>query len=139
MQKNSIDKIMVKDVVSIDRYTRFSDLRKILEHYDFHHLPVIDDGNRLIGMVSATDILKHSLSASFFAPSEVNESFLDRNISVNTIMQTQMVTVPPTTEIHEAAKILYHSKFNCLPVVDDDNLLMGIVTTKDLVGQLIGA
>lgn len=137
MHQMLVKDIMVTDVISVDRYANFCDLVKILEHYDVHHLPVTEEGNHLIGILSTTDILKNSLSTSFFSKTELTDKFLDQNISVNRIMQTQPVTVNPLTSVTDAAQILHKSKFNCLPVIEDKNTLVGIITTKDLIGCLL--
>ena len=52
---------------------------------------------------------------------------------VGDIMQTDVKTVSPDTLLREAAEILYLHKYGCLPVLDDDKKLVGIITEADFL------
>ena len=52
---------------------------------------------------------------------------------VGDIMQTDVRTVAPDTLLREAAEILYRNKYGCLPVLDGDNKLVGIITEADFL------
>ena len=54
-------------------------------------------------------------------------------ILVGDIMQTDVRTVAPDTLLREAAEILYRNKYGCLPVLDGDNKLVGIITEADFL------
>lgn len=128
--------IMSSQVVSLDRYASFSELRKLLENNDIHHIPIVED-KKLIGILSSTDVLRNSFGTFKVGQDETLDKLLDRNLSLNSIMNRQVITVNPDTSINEAAEVLLYSNFNCLPVVDNGGMLVGIITTKDVVGYLL--
>lgn len=133
MQNHTAQDFMTKNVISVDRYARFSDIQKILHNHDIHHLPVTEEQNHLIGMVSMTDILKTCLTHTTFTTLDE----LDKVVSVNTIMHTQPQTITPDTPLLEAAKLIHACPFNYLPVVKGKDILVGILTTKDLIKSML--
>jgi len=134
--ESTVHNIMSTELVTIERYAAFSELRRLLDSGDIHHIPVVD-GRKLLGILSTTDVLKYSFGAQSVGADEKLDKSLDLNISVDTIMQTQVVTVTPDTSVMAAAELLLYSKFNALPVVDDSQNLLGIITTKDFIGYML--
>lgn len=128
--------IMTTDVITMDRYESFSYLRKVLHDQKIHHLPVVED-NKLIGMLSTTDVLRYSFGAKDVGDNQALDQYLDKHLSLDSIMQTQVVAVNEDAPIKEAAKKIFESDFNALPVVDKTQRLVGILTTKDLIKCLL--
>lgn len=83
------------------------------------HLPVIDDRGRLAGIVSDRDLLKVALQRTHKAVDEV--------------MTHGVETVTPETPAAEAALLMLDRRISSLPVVDEGGVLVGVVTTTDLV------
>jgi CBS domain-containing protein len=82
-----------------------------------HHLPVIDDRGRLVGVLSDRDLLR---AASSKRPRRVAE-----------IMTHDVVTTRPDAPAHEAAAQMLDLKIGALPVVDEHGTLVGLVTQTD--------
>lgn len=134
--ETTVKSIMSAELITIQRYAIFSELRKLLDDNDIHHIPVVD-GQKLLGILSTVDVLKYSFGAKSVGQDEKLDRSLDQNISIDTIMQTQVVTVTPDTSVMAAAELLLYSKFNALPVVDESQQLLGIITTKDFIGYML--
>ncbi|HEY6037925.1 MAG TPA: CBS domain-containing protein [Kofleriaceae bacterium] len=83
----------------------------------FRHIPVVDQDNHLIGLVSELDVVKVG----------------DNNRSVASAMTRDVHTVGPKTPALEALEYLLMAKQTALPVVDDDRTLLGIVTATDFL------
>ncbi len=132
----TVTSIMSAELITIQRYAVFSELRKLLDDNDIHHIPVVD-GQKLLGILSTVDVLKYSFGARSVGQDKKLDKSLDQNISIDTIMQTQVVTVTPDTSVMAAAELLLYSKFNALPVVDESQQLLGIITTKDFIGYML--
>jgi CBS domain-containing protein len=101
------------------------------------HLPVVD-GKRLVGLVSHTDVLRFSLS-ELRVQSAVGASIerrMEQDTFVAQLMTRNPVSVTPQTPLADAARILRDSKFGCLPVVKDGELV-GIVTETDFFAVLV--
>lgn len=95
------------------------------------HMPVVD-GKKLVGMLSGRDVLAASLSRSMdFEPTH-RRAFL-RAVNVEEVMSRSLVTVMPDTPLVATAERMCEQKIGCLPVVDERQELVGIVTETDLV------
>jgi acetoin utilization protein AcuB len=100
------------------------------------HLPVVSESNQLVGIVTDRDVRQASASdASHLAAHEL--TYLLDQMTVNDIMTRQVVTVRKDTPIVEAGHILLEKKFGCLPVVDEDRTLVGIITVTDLLHAFV--
>jgi CBS-domain-containing membrane protein len=96
------------------------------------HLPVLDVGGRLVGIVSNRDLLEASLTNVLaFAP-EQRRGFL-RSIEVAEVMTREVETVSPDTPLGVAAHRMILHKVGCLPVVGADGVMLGLVTETDLL------
>jgi len=84
------------------------------------HLPVVDDKENLVGLVSARDVLAGLARGK-------------RKIRVGDYMSRQVVTVTPDTPVSTAIDLLLDNQFGCLPVMGSDGHLMGIVTETDFL------
>ena len=98
------------------------------------HLPVVDHGNRLVGIVTDRDLRQVT-----FAPALQrrlpNLSEALKTLTVGEIMTRGVVTVPPSAEIREAARLMHERKIGALPVVDGDRVA-GILTESDVLRAL---
>lgn len=83
----------------------------------FRHLPVVDEENRVVGVVSQRDLLTAD----------------NGSMAVRRVMCADVKTVRSETAAHEAAYLLLRHKIGCVPVVDDNGVLVGIVTETDFL------
>jgi len=95
------------------------------------HLPVIEDG-RLVGVVSQRDLLAASLSKTLDFEAEHRRSF-SRSVEVAEVMSRDLVTVENAAPLGLAAERMVDRQIGCLPVVDADGALVGLLTETDLV------
>jgi CBS domain-containing protein len=95
------------------------------------HLPVLD-GDRVVGVVSLRDLLAYSLTRALdFDPRE-RRAFL-KSVTVREAMSKRLITVRPEATRADAAALMLRNRVGCLPVVDSDGKLVGIVTETDLI------
>ncbi len=85
------------------------------------HIPIVDRQNRLVGIVSQRDILR--------ALARVKAG----SIPMRDVMSTRVVTVRTSTPAADAAEEMLANKIGSLPVVGDDEQLVGLVTESDFV------
>lgn len=120
---------MTRDVVTVEEDDSLSNLRESLKTLRFRHLPVTDE-DHLIGLVTETDLL--GIASSNLLPHHAaRDRELEERYRVRDIMVRDVVTVRPDTPLQQAARVLLKQRFNCLPVVDEHNVLCGIVTSSD--------
>ncbi|MFW2403222.1 MAG: HPP family protein [Gammaproteobacteria bacterium] len=128
-----LSQVMTPHPRSVQIDQKLSDVRAALADYRVHHLPVVD-GKRLVGIISMTDMLEFG-----FKPRDTHEDldeYLNQQFSIPQIMQSEVVTIPSTSNVREAAKILTTGSLHAVPVIDEDENLVGIVTSTDLVSFL---
>jgi CBS domain-containing membrane protein len=110
----------------------------IMRFKHLRHLPVIDDCNRLVGLVSHRDILRAQIS-SFTGLTELERRSRQDHIKVSQIMTRDVWTAGPETFASNAGLLLQDHHFGCLPVVDNAGTLVGIVTERDYLRFAIKA
>lgn len=128
MRNENIGRIMTECPATVPPGDLLSAARELFETHSIHHLPVVDDG-RLVGMLSASDFLKLHLL-------DEGSAALPR-ARVRHIMNTNPVVISKHASLRDVAEKLSVGEFHALPVIDDDGLLVGIVTTSDLVEHLL--
>ncbi|MDJ0768272.1 MAG: CBS domain-containing protein [Ilumatobacter sp.] len=131
MRDDPITAVMTTDVVSIDRDQPLSDVYHALQGAGFHHMPVLD-GDRPVGMISGTDVLKLVYDIEG-ASDRMLTNMLDHQFNIDDAMSTDLVTLPDTATVHDAAVVLADGKLHSVVVVDATGAMAGIVTSTDLV------
>jgi CBS domain-containing protein len=124
-----VSKIMSTDVQTVNTQNSLHDVKQIFEKDHIHHIPVVS-GDRLLGMISRTDLARVSFVAD--ASDKSLSTAMYDVLSIDQVMVKNVSTVNPHTTIQEATEILYTHDFHGLPVVDDGKVV-GIVTTHDLL------
>ena len=117
---------------------KIDDLEKaeyLFKKNKIRHIPVVSKG-AIIGMLSYTDLLRISFADAIDDDEMEVESLVYNMFTIEQVMAKNVVTVSSDTSIKEVAKILANKEFHALPVVDDDRLV-GIVTTTDLINFLL--
>lgn len=134
-QKVPVSSIMTKEVVKLNLSDDLTKAEKLFKKHHIRHIPVVN-GNKIVGMLSYTDLLRISF-ADVVDDDEMDIDVTVYNMfSVEQVMARNLVKVSPETTIREVAEILSTREFHALPVVEDE-LLVGIVTTTDLIKYLI--
>ena len=132
-----IKDIMTDKVIKAHADMPAHQLLQIIEKHGFHHIPIVDDDDHLLGIVSDRDVSKH---VSPFIGTE-NEREVDReslNITAASIMSSGPITISENSRVKTASILLLEHKFSCLPVMDDDNdCMVGIITLKDILNYYV--
>jgi CBS domain-containing protein len=136
---------MTKDVLTVAPSTQLKDAAQLLAEHRISGLPVVDDDGRVLGVLSEGDILFKEAGATdkpgFFerllsGPSGGFELKLAAR-TVGEAMSAPALTIGPTRPVTVAATMMIDEGVNRLPVVDEENRLMGIVTRADLVRAFV--
>ncbi|MDH5476380.1 MAG: CBS domain-containing protein [Cyclobacteriaceae bacterium] len=134
-QREPIANIMSSKVYKVNLSDTLYEVRKMLEKKQVRHLPVVSN-HKLVGIISLTDILRISFGSNFGDnQKEVDTAIFDM-LSLEQVMNNNPRTVSSKQSIKEVAEILSKEEFHALPVVDDDKLV-GIVTTTDVLKYLL--
>jgi CBS domain-containing membrane protein len=106
-------------------------LHDLMVQARIRHLPVVDDNNRLVGLVTHRDLLRHALIEQPDVTPWVQRVLRD-NLKVSDLMIEEVVTIGPDEDVRVAADTLFDAKIGCLPVVEEGKLV-GILTESDFV------
>jgi len=133
----NVSKRMKRNPVFVDEGDSMKKAMDLLKEHEIRHLPVLKDGERLVGILSERDIKQASPSPA--TALEIREIYylLDK-VKVKQIMTRRPYTVSSSAPIEEAALIIREKKIGCLPVVDDGKLV-GILTETDIIDAFIEA
>lgn len=126
--------IMSANLTTLDHESRLLDAVLLMRSSGYRHLPVVN-GDKLVGIVSDRDVQRAAPSLlSKISQEEYNRIF--EGTPISRIMASNVTTVNPTTPLRDAVRILYENKFGCVPVVEGENRLVGLLTVTDLLGVL---
>jgi CBS domain-containing protein len=128
----TLETIMSTDLVTILPTETLDAARTLMHDKKIHHLPVIDDNESLVGLVTLTNVLAATDS---FLRDEENRIHATE-IKISDIMVTDVATVDEHATLRQAALFLEKHRIGCLPVMSDGKL-RGIITDTDFVAVAI--
>jgi CBS domain-containing protein len=135
---STVKDVMSTHVIAVRRIASYKEMAAMLHNQRLSAFPVIDDDNRVIGVVSETDLLtKEALEGS--VPRTVQGLTRQRvrsqvnGTTAADLMSKPAVTIGPDETVTSAARLMYNRRVKRLPVVNDDGQLIGIVTRSDVL------
>ncbi len=137
-----LDKITVKEwmttpVLSILPETPISTAHQMMKEHGVRRLPVVAD-DHVVGIITLGDVREASPShATTLSIWELN--YLWAQLSVAKVMSRRVLTVYPDDPIRAAAQLMLDKKISGLPVIDQQDKLIGIITESDIFRMLIEA
>lgn len=121
---------MTKNPVTIGPDMSVPDAQAIMRREKIHRIPVLDKSGKLIGIVTASDLIHASASPA--TSLDIYElHYLISKLKVETVMTKKVVTVTEDLPIEEAARIMADNNISGLPVLRGD-VVVGIITESDL-------
>ena len=127
----SIEAIMSNNLITLSPSATLAEARTLMHEHRIHHLPVLD-GDKLIGLISLTNVLAATDS---FLRDDGSRIHADE-IGITDAMVTDVATVDVSASLRHAALFLEKHKIGCLPVMDNEDLV-GIITDTDFVAVAI--
>lgn len=122
--------VMTESVLSVDLNDRPSEVLRLIAGYPVHHLPVVSSGS-VVGMISSADLRK--LDAVLPRKAEGAGDYLDAHIRIAQLMTSCPWVVGPDDTVAHAGTLFATHGIHALPVVDVQGVLIGILTTTDLI------
>ena len=131
----------VKDHMTPNPYTITKDVViskavEIMRKNHFHRLPVVDEQGKLIGLVTG-GLVEEKSGASSTSLSIYELNYLLSKTKVQDIMIKHVTTISQDVFVEVAAQTMLEKEISCLPVVDEDNRVIGIITDKDIFQAFI--
>lgn len=129
-KREPVSHIMSKHVTTVSIKDSLKDAYHKMKEGHIRHIPVVS-GDKLVGILSMTDIMRISFGTDEDIDASVFEMF-----TIEQLMKNNPKSVSPDDEIRNVADMLTHEEFHALPVTENGNLV-GIVTTTDLIKFLL--
>lgn len=123
--------VMMKTVATVDMDDNLATVKEIFDNTTFHHLLVVEN-DRLFSVISDRDLFK-ALSPNIGKISESNRDFATLNKRVHQIMTRSPITLDMHASIHYLFTCFESYSISCLPVLDQDNKPVGIISWRDLL------
>lgn len=108
---------MISDPITLSRHHLLKDAEELMKHYRISGLPVIEEDNTLVGIITNRDIRY--------------QTDMDQRVE-DVMTKHNLVTSDINTDLHKAKDILLKNRVEKLPIVDDDFKLIGLITIKDI-------
>ncbi|MFD3546012.1 CBS domain-containing protein [Streptomyces sp. NPDC058655] len=115
MKHAKVGFLMTDEVVAVVGRTPSADVAALLVEHDINGVPVVDEDDRVIGVVSHTDLRARG------------------DLTARDLMSSPAVTVRAEQTVTEAARLMTRRGVERLPVVDEEDRLVGIATRRDLL------
>ncbi|GGQ32953.1 hypothetical protein GCM10010266_65150 [Streptomyces griseomycini] len=140
LHRRTVGDVMTEEVVTLRPTTPLQEVAALLDANDIVAAPVVDDEGALVGVVSASDVLRHETGT----PDPQGQDGTDeqawskaRARTAGALMSSPVFTARADWTIPRAARELRRRHVKQLPVVSDEGLLTGIVTRSDLLDAFI--
>lgn len=132
----SLAAIMTRKVRVTTEEASLASLRTLFVDARFQHVPVINGMHQVVGIVSVKDYFK-ALSPVMDSASEHTIELYMQSRKVRQVMSSPVITVSQELGILQAAALLVERNISCLPVVDGQRRLIGIVSWKDIMRRIV--
>lgn len=134
----TVNDVMTTTVVAVKQGASYKEMAALLRKYRVSAFPVLDDDQKVIGIVSEADLLaKAALNAdrggAITAMVHHNELKKADGVTAGDLMTSNVVTVKPDDTVEQAARLMYHLRVKRLPVIDPGGHLVGIVSRTDVL------
>ena len=134
-KSTTVGNIMSTPVITVHKDDTMSKVQDIFRKNNIHHIPVIAEGNKVVGIISKSDYLRllHGFTLFKTEKSIAYNDAIMRSLLVGEVMTRQVATLNPEDSLEMAAGFFRENLFHALPVVSAQGQLIGIITTFDLI------
>jgi CBS domain-containing protein len=143
----TVKNIMTEQVVYLGSNKSLAAAMEVMKNGKFRHVPIVDAEGVLVGILSDRDVLRYlpfvggqrlpgtdAFRSSLFHVDTRDPSL---KLPITSIMTRNVTHIRQNCIFYNAVKMLYELKISCLPVVDEDKKLRGIITVTDIMKALL--
>ncbi len=127
-----ISEVMTSKLVTVGPQATARTIKDIFDQHEFHHLPVVEGNEKLLGIISKQDFYKVAYVLSLQTTGRTWSEKEYEVLTARDLMTDHPLTLEPDDTIGLAADIFLANQFHAIPVVEDERLI-GLITTHDLL------
>jgi CBS domain-containing membrane protein len=135
MQVQKVRDLMTRELLTLGPEEDLATVRDQMLERRIRHLPIVDQRQRLVGLVSHRDLLRQTLMERPGLSTYVEDSLLS-GVQASEVMVRELHLANPEMDMRQAARLMLKHKIGCLPVVDD-GALVGILTEADFLRAVL--
>jgi acetoin utilization protein AcuB len=128
--------IMKTRVATVEMDDSLQVIQELFEKGQFHHLIVLSNKKEVLGVISDRDLLKE-LSPFLNTYSEQERDLATLKKKAHQVMSRHLIYASPETTVLGGAQMMIEHSISCLPILDRDKSLLGIVTWKDMLKRAV--
>jgi len=133
LNKVKIHEIMTTPAISLNFEKPFQEVIKIFQNQRIRHLPLVDKNQEVVGIISQRDLYKlqpphKNEEGQWVYDLDVMDEFI-----LGRVMTPNPFTLPTQSLLAEAISCMVEQKYGCIPIVDDQKKLCGIITQYDIL------
>jgi len=138
-----VQEVMASPVISAHKSGTLTDARALMKKHSINHLPILDENNAPIGMVSALDLNRLSDWRTQFKDltqvgEKRNEDLFD-SLLIEEIMVSPVTCVRQDATVIEVADLIEQEGIHCIPIINKQGATIGVLTAHDLLRLAYGA
>ena len=122
---------MSTPAVTVRSKTSFESALDVMRNHQFRRLPVVNANGKLVGIISERDLL-HAAPSSATSLSVWEVHYLLAKLNVKELMTEDVITTTVDTPIEDAARLMVTHKIGGLPVVNEQDGVVGVITETDI-------
>ena len=130
-----IENLMNKNLVTLSIDSTLSEAKEVFKKQKIHHLLITDDDGLLAGVMTDRDLYKN-LSPTIGTSHETHRDTALMQKKLHQIMARNLITAQAQLQLNEAVLLFYDNNISCLPVIDEQNKAIGIITWRDILKVL---
>lgn len=137
-----VSDVMATSVVTVDRATSYKEIARLLAEHRISGMPVLKMGREVAGVVTEADLLTAEAKTARRLRSAGRLGLPQRTrrhpaFTAGELMSAPAITVGPNVTIHAAGRLMSTHRVRLMPVVDDHNRLIGVVSRRDLLAVFL--
>lgn len=126
-----IKEMMESRVITVQQDSLLSEVEEKMRKHGIRHLPVVDREGRLMGLFTQRDLYR-ILPSRLKEEDPIDQEILRRH-TLRDVMHKVPESLSPEESISKAVSLMWDKKYGCVPVVDTENKVVGIITAMDIL------
>jgi acetoin utilization protein AcuB len=132
-----VTKAMTRKVITVRPEDNLVDTRELMRTHKIHHIPVVEEGDRLVGIISDRDVRSAMPSSLYYESGSERERAKLEKFKVRDVMTKNVITLSLRDTIQDALLLLLKHDVGALPVIHSDGRLVGLLAVRDLLRALV--
>lgn len=132
-----VSETMATDLITVGPDTTLKEAKELMKEKNFRHLPVVDKAGKLVGIVTDRDMRDAQPSSLLDEETYANTYERVMEHKVEEIMSKEPLTISVFYTLQDTLLVMGKKKVGALPVIDEDGMLKGIMSTRDLLRAFV--